>query len=184
MGGKRTGAGKLVYFCIACLVLLAISSCAFFKERAKEDAREEAKKEIKAGGPGEEGAVKEEDDGDDRKQGPRSRSAAGSLLRAKRALVQGDYDGSLRESQRSLSLAGRRQPGDEALYTMGLVYAHYKNPKRDYRKSIDFFGRLLKDFPLSSLAEEARIWIGVLRVIEKSKQVDIDIEEMRKELSR
>jgi hypothetical protein len=38
--------------------------------------------------------------------------------------------------------------------------------------------------PQSPLVEQAKIWIGVLNVIEKSKQVDIEIEEMKKELSR
>ena len=39
-------------------------------------------------------------------------------------------------------------------------------------------------FPASPLAEEARIWIGVLDAFEKAKQVDLDIEAKKKELSK
>src|SRR5208337_668177 len=51
------------------------------------------------------------------------------LVRAKKLLAQGDFEGTLKESQRVLVLSGRNSPGDEALFTMGLTYAHYKNPK-------------------------------------------------------
>jgi len=30
---------------------------------------------------------------------------------------------------------------------MGLAYAHFGNPKKDYKKSIDFFLRVLNDYP-------------------------------------
>jgi hypothetical protein len=77
-----------------------------------------------------------------------------------------------------------RPPGDEAIFNMGLIYAHYGNPKKDNEKSIFFFRKLLNEHPKSPLVEQAKIWIGVLNVIEKSKQVDLEIEEMKKELSR
>lgn len=106
------------------------------------------------------------------------------LLRARELLAHGDYEESLKENQRALTISGRNHPGDEAVFNMGLIYAHYKNPGKDFKKSLAFFRRLLKDYPRSHLIEQARIWIGVLQVIEKSKQVDIEIEEMKKEMLR
>jgi hypothetical protein len=43
---------------------------------------------------------------------------------------------------------------------------------------------LIEGYPKSPLVQQAKIWVGVLQVIEKSKQVDIEIEEMKKELSK
>ena len=106
------------------------------------------------------------------------------LLRAHDFVGQGDYDGAVRENQQVLSLSPDASPGDEALFSLGLIYAHYGNPKKDFKKSLGFFTRVVKEFPGSPLAEEAKIWIGVLGSIEKAKQVDIQIEEKKKELTK
>jgi tetratricopeptide (TPR) repeat protein len=110
------------------------------------------------------------------------------LLRGQKLLAQGDYEGSLVENQKVLALSPQRPPGDEALFNTGLIYAHFDNPKKDYGKSLDCFKRMMKGYPKSPLAEQAKIWIGVLQeneklnqILEKSKQVDIEIEEMKRE---
>ena len=110
------------------------------------------------------------------------------LLRGQKLLAQGDYEGSLAENQKVLTLSARRPPEDEALFNTGLIYAHFDNPKKDYGKSLDYFKRMIKDYPKSPLSEPAKIWIGVLQenerlnqILEKSKQVDIEIEEMKRE---
>ncbi|OGW52834.1 MAG: hypothetical protein A2Y81_05970 [Nitrospirae bacterium RBG_13_43_8] len=106
------------------------------------------------------------------------------LLRSQRLLSKGDFERALEENQELLSKYPNTPPGDEALFDMGLIYAHYGNPKKDYRKAISFFQKLVEGYPKSSLAAQAKIWIEVLQVIEKSKQVDIEIEQMKKELSK
>jgi tetratricopeptide (TPR) repeat protein len=106
------------------------------------------------------------------------------LLRSQKLLAKGDYEGALEENQKVLSKYANTSPGDEALFNMGLIYAHYGNPKKDYKKSISFFQKIVEGYPKSPLTEQAKIWIEVLQVIEKSKQVDIEIEEMKKELSK
>ena len=110
------------------------------------------------------------------------------LLRGQKLLTQGDYEGSIAENQKVLALSAHRPPEDEALFFTGLIYAHVDNSKKDYGKSLDYFKRMIKDYPKSPLSEQARIWIGVLQeneklnqIIEKSKQVDIEIEEMKRE---
>lgn len=99
-------------------------------------------------------------------------------------LRQGDFEGALRETQKALSVSPKSPPGDAALFNMGLIHAHYANPKKDYAKALGFFTRLKKDFPGSPLVEEAKIWIGVFETMEKVKQIDIEIEEKKKELTR
>jgi TolA-binding protein len=96
----------------------------------------------------------------------------------------GYFDGALQESQDILARSPNSSPGDEALFYMGLIYAHYKNAKKDYPKALSFFSRVIKEFPQSPRTEEARMWIGVLEAIEKAKQVDIQIEEKKKELKK
>jgi hypothetical protein len=104
------------------------------------------------------------------------------LRRIEPLMAQHDFEGALREGQEVLELAPRDAPGDEALFDMALVYAHFANPKKDYRKSIGLFSRVVKEFPGSPRVEEAKIWVGVLEAIEKAKQVDADIEERKKGL--
>jgi outer membrane protein assembly factor BamD (BamD/ComL family) len=120
------------------------------------------------------------------------------FITAQNLLDQRDYEGSLKEYQKVLSLYYNIPPGDEALFRAGLIYAHYGNPKRDYQKSLDHFKRLVKIFPQSPFVGQAKIWIGILqenerlnreigdlnKTIKKSKQVDIEIDEKMKELSK
>lgn len=162
MGRKRNGTGKYLYLSIACMIFVLLAGCAILKEmEAKRETRE-------------------------------------YLIKAQKLLNQGDYEGSLKENQKVLSLYGNVPPGDEALFNLGLIYTHYGYPKRDYQKSLDYFKRLLKVFPQSPLVGHSKIWIGILqenerlnmeieelkKTIKKSKQVDIEIDEKKKELSK
>jgi len=71
---------------------------------------------------------------------------------------RGDFEGAMKASQFVLSRSPKSPPGDEALFTMGLIYTHYANPKKDYKKALGFFQRVEREFPHSPLVEEARIW--------------------------
>jgi TolA-binding protein len=108
-------------------------------------------------------------------------------LRGQALLSQKNYDGALSEFQKVLSLPPDKPLKDEALFDMGLVYAHFGNPHRDVEKSVEFFKRLIDHYPKSALAEQAKMWVGILeenerlnQVIQRMKQVDIEIEEMRR----
>ena len=104
------------------------------------------------------------------------------LLRVQERINNGDFDAAVRSYQNDLARPagdGERQ-ADEALFNLGLLYVHYANPKKDYQKALGFFTRLVKEYPRSPLVEEAKIWTSVLESMEKSKRVDIEIEEMKK----
>jgi tetratricopeptide (TPR) repeat protein len=92
------------------------------------------------------------------------------LHRGKELLAQGNYEGALHENLKILSLALHKPPEDEALFNMGRIHAHPGNPKKDYKRSIFFFGKLLMDFPQSSWSEQAKIWLGILQETEKLKE--------------
>lgn len=106
------------------------------------------------------------------------------LLLGKKFLREGDYKGALNEIEKVLSLPYKDPDADEALFYKALIYAHYNNPDKDYKKSRELFKNLLNEHPQSPFAEQAKIWIGILDVIEKAKQVDIEIEEKMKKLNR
>jgi len=114
-----------------------------------------------------------------------------SQTRSQRLLAAGDFEGCISENQRVLSLAHPRSSKDEALFNLGLVYAHEGNPKKDFLKSLDFFKRLIREHPRSPLVEQAKIWVGLLQeydslnqVIQKLKQVDIEVEERKREKAK
>ncbi|MBU0481824.1 MAG: tetratricopeptide repeat protein [Proteobacteria bacterium] len=75
-------------------------------------------------------------------------------------------------------------PTAAALYNLGLVYAHIDNPAKDFVKSRGYFEELIRKFPETSLAEEARVWTGLFLIIEKMQQIDMDIEQQKKQLNR
>jgi len=106
------------------------------------------------------------------------------LQEAREQIDRGDFDGAARMYQDALSRPGTERRTSELLFELGLVYAHHDNPKKDYRKALGYFTRLVREHPRSALAEEAKIWIDVLDSMEKAKRVDIQIEEMKKVLTK
>ncbi|UCD34935.1 MAG: tetratricopeptide repeat protein [Nitrospiraceae bacterium] len=99
-------------------------------------------------------------------------------------LAAGNFRKAQDESQKMLAGDGKQPLGDEALFNLGLISAHSENPDKDFDASAGYFRRLIEEYPQSPLAEQAKVWLGVLTVLEKSKQVDIEIEEKKKELEK
>jgi hypothetical protein len=111
-----------------------------------------------------------------------------SLLQAQKLFAQKDYNGSLKEYQRVLLLAGGRTPADAAYFNVGLIYADPHNPKKDSQKAVESFNAVIAGYPQSPLADQARIWVAVLddsdrarQELESSRHV---IEESRQEIER
>jgi len=94
-----------------------------------------------------------------------------------------DFEEAVRRNIHILEEAGKNQPADAALYNLGLIYAHIDNPAKDYGKSQNYFQQLTKQFPDSELAEEARVWLGLFETIEKIQQIDIEIDQQKKQLT-
>ena len=98
------------------------------------------------------------------------RSAQGHLQRSDELVAQGEYEKALRENQVVLSMAGKTIPGDKALFNMGLIYAHYENPEKDFVKAKEFFHSLIEEYPRSPLVEQAKMWVDTLDCLEKEKK--------------
>src|ERR1043166_8254662 len=184
MGGKRSRARQHLRICLALLILS--SGCSFFTRPAVEPKitpteRKEPVEPPVAYTPEPLPpplVIPESPEARDQ------REAKQYLQLAQNLLAKGDYEGSLRENQKVVSLAKNQAPADEALFTMGLVYVHPKNPKKDNKRAIAFFNRVVKSYPDSPWTEQAKIWVGVLDGVEKLKQVDIEIEEKKRDRSK
>ena len=199
MGRKPARKGKHVYLSVAGLILFSFFGCSTVEKTTVQlevitasaetngmmnRARLETRKRENANAVEPQGAKEQDGTKEDTE-------VHEHLLRGRNLFIQGDYEGSLKEYKKVLSLSANSPPGDTALFNMGLIYAHPKNPRRDLAMSLSVFQRLIKDYPQSPRAEQARIWVGLFQenealkqLMEKSKQVDIDIEEMKKEKAR
>ena len=135
MGRKQIRGRKYLHFCFASLIILSFSGCASF-EKSFEKSRIGIKPQEKANQ---------------------------HLLRGKELFVQGDFEGALNENQEVLSLASHQPPEDEALFNIGMIYAHPENPERDVAKSLQFFNRVAEGYPQTLWAGQAKAWIGMLQ---------------------
>ena len=169
MGGKRTRHGQQVHLCIAILILLSTLACTLSETSETKIL----------------GITIRDPKGDEIRE---------HLALGKKYLAQGNYVSALKEQEKVLSLASDKYPVDESLFFMGLIYAHPANPAKDYGKSIYYCRKLIKEYPMSSLVEQAKVIIGMLQendklnrsierlnvIIEESKKVDIGIEQRKK----
>ncbi len=104
------------------------------------------------------------------------------LMLGRRLLAKEDFGSALRENRKVVSMVAAIPYADRALFNMGLIYAHHANPGRDYEKSRGYFGRLLREYPQSPLAVQARIWIGMLDALKKAEAEKQEAEAGEKEL--
>ena len=85
-------------------------------------------------------------------------------------MSKGDFKISLEESHTAYRLYPQLL-GDEALFQLGMVYAHPANPEKDYQKSKEAFREILLQYPHSNLESEAEVWIMVLQEIQELNQI-------------
>jgi TolA-binding protein len=107
-----------------------------------------------------------------------------SVTKHKKVVENQNFEEAVEKNLQILDKTGEKKPADEALYNLGLIYAHINNPAKDYKKSQIYFQALVQQFPDSELAEEGQIWLGLFETIEKIQQIDIDIEQQKKQIIR
>jgi len=63
---------------------------------------------------------------------------------------------------------------DQALFQIGLVYAHPENPNQNYEKSLESFNKIISEFSESRLRHQAQLWVVFIRdVIDKEREIGI-----------
>ena len=111
----------------------------------------------------------------------RQRELRDGVTKGNQLLAQNDFDGSLKAFYEVWTAARNKPPADIAMYSMGLIYAHPQNPKRDLQKAVYCFDQTIQNNPASALAEQARVWIAVLQDSENTRG---ELEKSRQELER
>ncbi len=132
MGGKRSGKGKHIHLCVALLILLGPVGCAY-----------------------------------DQLMSVRMTDVSGDEARAhlalgRKYLGEGKFGSALEENEKVLLLAGRSTPTHEALFAIGLIHAHFDNLGKDYGKSLEVLRRLIRDYPTSAFAQQAKVIVGLI----------------------
>ncbi|MGB3211990.1 MAG: hypothetical protein WBB19_14905 [Desulforhopalus sp.] len=95
-----------------------------------------------------------------------------------------NFEEAIRKNLEILENTENVKSTDAALYRLGLLFAHHNNPDKDYKKSQIYFFLLTDQFPESEFSEEAQIWLSVFDTIDKMHQIDIEIDQQKKQLSR
>ena len=61
---------------------------------------------------------------------------------------------------------------DQALFQIGLLYAHPENPNQNYEKSLGSFNKIINGFAESPLRRRAQLWVLFIRdVIDKERKI-------------
>ncbi len=74
---------------------------------------------------------------------------------------QGSYTASL--DKYSVIIEKYPAKADRALFEMGIIHAHPKNPQKDYPKSLECFQRLIKEYPDSEYRQNSEMMIFNIR---------------------
>ena len=111
-----------------------------------------------------------------------------ALTQGHQLLAHADYEGSLNAFQNVIVIARDQPPADAAIFYIGVVEAHPQNPRRDRRKALGSFTRVLSQYPESKFAEPAKAWIGVLNEIDATKQeierTKLEAEKSKQEIEK
>jgi len=194
MGRKRVGTGKYFFCFVTILTCFAFIGCASMKKPQESESMELFVEPIQPGVV--QSQPKKEKIRDESKE---------HLLQGQRLLAMGQYEASIKENLKVLSIAPNVPPGDEAMFTLGLIYAYPRFQKKDYGKAVISLTKVIKEYPQSIWSGHAKILLDIIQeneklkrisseatqeneklkgVIEQSKKVDIEIEEKKREKAR
>lgn len=166
MGRERTAPGKFVYFFSAGLIFFILTGFIPSKEEFASTLRQEVSPPRVP------------------KQKEPPKPTVEDLLHAKALFDLGSYIAALEENERILSRSGKNGFRGQALFNIGLIYAHEGNPQRDGGKALQFFKALIKEYPRGPLTGEAKVLVGLLREKEKLTLVIEKLKQENRDLSR
>lgn len=171
MGKERTPAGKFFYFFSAGLIFFLLIGFIPSKEEF-------------VSAPGQEVSPPKVPP---KKELPKP--TVKDLSHAKALFDMGSYIAALEENEKILSRSAKDGIRGQALFNIGLIYAHAENPQRDAEKALQSFKAVIKEYPWGPLTGEAKVLVGVLqekekltRVIDKLKQENEGLSQQVKRL--
>lgn len=92
------------------------------------------------------------------------------LEKNRKNMGQGFFDEVIFENEKVLQTNDMNAAAEVALYALGEVYAHHDFEGRNYTVSQSYFERLIKNFPLSPLTSEAKVYISLFEAIASSEK--------------
>jgi hypothetical protein len=129
-----------------------------------------------------------------------------------KVIQNGDYRGFLAENRRNLSECGESLACDVTLFNLGFVYAYPQSPYRDPQKARQYLHQLRSRFPRSPWTSQGQILLAFMNEqvsleeaqrrlrtdlrardatiqklqgqLDRSREIDIDIEQKERELFR
>lgn len=90
------------------------------------------------------------------------------LRRSELLAQRGDFDSAIAQNM-EVYREHHGPLGDQALFQVGLLYAHPQNPGADHREAIRTFERLAEEFPHSIIRNEADVCAHILRTMVETK---------------
>jgi len=112
------------------------------------------------------------------------RQAKTTFAEANDLFYQGSYAASLDRYSEIIDKYPAK--ADRALFEMGIIYAHPKNGQRDYRKSLECFQKLIKDYPESEYRQNSEMMIFNIRNVALKDQTiaaqQTQIETLQREV--
>jgi hypothetical protein len=129
-----------------------------------------------------------------------------------KVIQNGDYRGFLAENRRNLSECGSSMACDVILFNLGFVYAYPQSPYRDPQKARQYLHQLRSRFPQSPWTSQGQMLLGFMNEqvsleeaqrrlrtdlrardttiqklqgqLDRSREIDIDLEKKERELFR
>jgi tetratricopeptide (TPR) repeat protein len=97
---------------------------------------------------------------------------------------QGEFEASLNKYEQIIEI--HPAVADRVLFEMGIIYAHPGNEQKDYQKSLEYFQKLVRDYPDSEYRRDSQMMIfQIHNVIIKDKIIatqQTQIETSRQEV--
>lgn len=88
-----------------------------------------------------------------------------------KVMENGDYASFVLENQKALKACTTENDCETALFNLGFAYGYPKSPYYNQSKANRYFGELLKKYPGSPLAFQAKAWMDVMKKSVASEQV-------------
>jgi hypothetical protein len=107
--------------------------------------------------------------------------ARGHLASGRKFLAEGNFNNALLENEEVITLAGINIPVDESLFYIGLIHAHPANQARNNGKSLTAFRKLIRDYPESPLADQAKPLLGLIQENDRLRE---SVEKLNGEVDR
>jgi len=165
MGRERTRVGKFIYFFSAGMIFFLLIGFIPSQEGFAASSQGVSPSRVP-------------------KQKEPAEPTAEDLLYAKGLFDLGEYVAALKKNQRILSRSAKSGFRAQALFNIGLIYAHVGNPQRNSGKALQSFTAILKEYPHSPLAGETKVLVGVLQEEEKLSRMIENFKRENEELSQ